>query len=835
MKKLNSVRTIILAGSLLLQLNALCFHSHGAAGDVDLSFDPGSGVNGTVSSIVLQPDAKVLIGGQFTTVKGCVCRGIARLNADGNTDATFATANLPYSPVVITLALQRDGKVLVGHQYGLARLNSDGTVDTNFNGNVWSDYSDDTIVYTIAIQPDGKVLVGGSFATQIGDTFSSGVARLNADGSLDTTFNPGTGANGAVSSLALQTDGKVVIGGSFTFVNGTNRSRIARLNPDGSLDSTFAPDTGPNDTVRSVTLQSDGKVLIGGDFITVNGTNRTRIARLYAGGTLDGTFDPGTGVTGTGSGYGGSSIVRSLVLQSDGKVLVGGFFAAVNGTNRNDIARLNADGTLDPNFLPGAGTDGAGIVASVGVGAVALQPDGKLLLGGDFSTVNGSVRSRVARLNANGVLDTAFDSGTGVDGSVYVAVQPDGKPLIAGLFSTVNELARSGMARLNVDGSGDSTFNPGSGATPGRSVYSLTLQADGKVVIAGTFTQVNGINRNRVARLNPAGGLDGSFEPGTGVAGTDFTIIKSLAVQSDGAVLIGGSFATFNGMARNSLAKLRVDGTLDSSFVPATTDVDVINSIIVQPDGRILVGGYYNRTDAEYVFKTYKLIRLNANGTLDNSFQPAVGPATQTDTYIWTMALQPDGKVLVGGSAEGLGGIIRLNSDGTSDTSFAAKSVYLVFSLALQPNGRILIGGFFGAPPALRNVARLNTNGSLDSSFDCLTGGHDYGDYVRSIALQSDGKILIGGDFTTVNGVLRPYIARLYGDPVAPSLSIARSNTSVIVSWPVTGLNFQLQQSTNLGPAAWSPVAQAAVTNAGQISVTVPTTNWRKLFRLESQ
>jgi uncharacterized delta-60 repeat protein len=829
-------RTLTLAAGLALQLSLLCFHSLGAPGDVDLSFDPGSGVNGTVSSIALQPDGKVLIGGQFTTVKGRVCRGIARLNSDGSTDPSFAGATLPGNPIVNTLALQGDGKVLVGHQYGLTRLNSDGTPDTNFNGNVWSDYSDDENVYAIALQPDGKVLVGGSFATQIGTDFPFGVARLNADGSLDTTFNPGTGASGSVSSLALQTDGTVVIGGSFTSVNGTSRSRIARLNGDGRLDTSFDPGSGANDFVRSVTLQFDGKVLIGGVFTLVNGTSRRGIARLYMNGTLDGTFDPGTGVTGTGSGFGASSIVNSLVLQSDGKVLLGGFFATVGGSNRNDIARLNPNGTLDASFQPGSGVDGPGIVASVGVGSMALQPDGRVLLGGDFRLVNGLVRSRIARLTMNGVPDLAFNVGTGVDGSVYGALQSGGKPLIAGLFSTVNELARSGMARLNADGTGDSTFTPGSGATPGPSVYSLTLQADGKVLIAGTFTQVNGTNRNRVARLNPGGSLDGSFEPGTGVAGTDFTIIKSVAVQSDGAVLVGGSFATFNGMARNSLAKLHADGTLDSSFIPATTDVDVVNCIIMQPDGRILVGGYSNRTDAEYIFKTYKLIRLNANGTLDTTFQPAMGPITQNDTYICAIALQPDGKVIVGGSAEGLGGVVRLNSDGTTDTSFAAKSVYLVFSLALQPNGKILMGGFFGAPPALRNIARLNTDGSLDSSFNCITGGHDFGDYVRSIALQSDGKILIGGDFTTVNGVVRPYVARVYGDPVAPTLSITRSNSSLVVSWSEPFGGYQLQGSTNLSLAnSWSAVAQAASTNDAQIFVTVPTSASSQFFRLQSQ
>ena len=134
MKKLFSIRTIIFAGSLLLQLNTLCFQSPGAAGDVDLSFDPGSGVNGTVSAVVVQPDGKVIIGGEFTTVKGLARPGLARLNADGSGDSSFNPGAMPGG--FISLGLQSDGKVLVGNYSGILRLNSDGSQDTNFVANL---------------------------------------------------------------------------------------------------------------------------------------------------------------------------------------------------------------------------------------------------------------------------------------------------------------------------------------------------------------------------------------------------------------------------------------------------------------------------------------------------------------------------------------------------------------------------------------------------------------------------------------------------------------------------------------------------------------------------
>ena len=244
------------------------WHSSLAApGDVDLSFDAGSGVNGTVNAVVLQSDGKVLVGGDFTTVRGAFRNGIARLNADGSVDGTLDPG-------------------------------------TGANGSV----------SCLALQADGKVLVGGAFGTVNGVSRSC-IARLNADRSVDNTFNPGTGVNGSVNSLVLQPDGKVLVGGGFTDINGVSRNYIARLHPDGSVDSAFNPGTGANDTVCPVVLQPDGRVLIGGWFGSLDGVSRNHIARLNTDGSVDGTFNPGTGA---------DSIVYSLALQPDGKVLAGG-------------------------------------------------------------------------------------------------------------------------------------------------------------------------------------------------------------------------------------------------------------------------------------------------------------------------------------------------------------------------------------------------------------------------------------------------------------------------------------------------------------------------------
>ena len=251
MKKSNLFRTIFLTGSLLLQLTTLCFHSRGAAGDVDLSFDPGSGVNGTVTAVAVQPDGKVIIGGQFTTVKGLARPNLARLNADGSADPTFNSGTVTIGDFK-SLALQSDGKVLIvgtsytldGNFYGqAARLNSDGSLDNGFLPHSENTYPYGSELTAVVVQPDGKVLLGGYFNWRYvdGEGFIyyypySLLIRLNTNGTLDSSFAGATGNyRGSISCMALQPDGKVLIGGDFeSTVNGTNRYGIARHNADGS-------------------------------------------------------------------------------------------------------------------------------------------------------------------------------------------------------------------------------------------------------------------------------------------------------------------------------------------------------------------------------------------------------------------------------------------------------------------------------------------------------------------------------------------------------------------------------------------------------------------------
>ena len=359
-------------------------------------------------------------------------------------------------------------------------LAQSGFVDSSFlNGmtgpNSW--------LWAGALQPDGKLLLGGQF-TSFNGVPRGPVARLNVDGSVDTNFLARvTAGEPTIHSVAVQRDGKVLVGGMFSGINGAPRFRLARLNADGTLDTNFVAtvtSSGSFITVNHLAPQTNSQVVIAGWFETVNGVPRTNIARLNSNGTLDSDFVAGI-----------DTPPNALALRVDGRVLIGGAFSSVNGQTRDHIACLNTNGSLDTNFL--ANVDG-------NVDTFATQPDGKVLIGGGFTTVNGQSRHRVARLNPDGSLDGNFQNGmTGADDYVAcVAYDPSGKILIGGQFASVNSVARPNVARLNTNGSLDTNFL----ANVDSFIELILVQPDSRVIIEGSFINtVDGRSRNRIARL----------------------------------------------------------------------------------------------------------------------------------------------------------------------------------------------------------------------------------------------------------------------------------------------------------------------------------------------
>jgi uncharacterized delta-60 repeat protein len=361
----------------------------------------------------------------------------------------------------------------------------EGTLDASFDPGVGADEQ----VYAIALQSDGKVVIGGAF-THYNGTGRNHIARVNTDGSLDTSVDPGTEPDTFVYAIALQADGKILIGGTFTLYNGTSRPGIARLNANGSLDTSFDPGDGVEGELKAMLVQPNGKILIGGWFDLYNGTSRANVARVNADGSLDSGFDPGTGP---------DNRVHSLALQPDGKVLIGGYFNAVSSQVRHHLARLNASGSLDTTFDPGAVENEWAIVYSI-----VVQPNGKVLVGGNFTQYDGIDRSGIARANADGSIDPAFDPGDGANDTVYaLALQPNGKVLLAGAFDSYNGVDRWFIARANGNGTLDTSFDPGTGADD--LIMAMVRQPNGKVLIGGSFVTYDNVGRNRIARVNAFG------------------------------------------------------------------------------------------------------------------------------------------------------------------------------------------------------------------------------------------------------------------------------------------------------------------------------------------
>lgn len=741
--------------TILLQLffALASFFSFAQPGSNDPTFNPfdlgggaGDGTNGVVSCIVTQSDAKVVIAGDFSSYNTIRIKNILRLNRDGSLDPNFELCE-PVNGSINSAVAQPDGKIIIAGDFTIlkglkisriARLNTNGSLDTTFKAGSGFD----KIVRSMAIQADGKIIVGGDFTAYNGAN-KNRLLRLNTDGRLDASFDPGTGFNAAVRAIAVMPDDKLIVGGDFVTVNGKPQNRLARLNPDGSFDDSFFLGEAFDNNVMVIKVQPDGKIMIGGLFTSFDDIVANRIIRLDPDGRFDTNFFTGLGF---------DNLVRTIAFQSDGKMLVGGLFTSFNEEAISGVARLNPDGSLDNSFDLGHEFVNVGI-------AIVPTDQGQFYVSGMRNGNLFSIIYKLMRLNADGSIDASFNRKTGFSaGTGRMALQQDGKMIVTGDFQAYNGTFRNSIARLNPDGSLDASFDTGTGFDFGT--RTVALQPDGKIIVGGLFFKYKGIPRAGIARLYPDGSLDESFDPGLGFDGP----VEQIVLQADGKILVCGAFKKYDGNACPSLVRLEPDGYIDQSFQTGTGFERLVRSISLQPDGKIIVGGD---------FLTYngvarnRIARLNTNGSLDLSFEPA--PILNAAVY--TTAVQADGKIIAGGlfdydiDGNRKIGLARLNADGRLDDSFGASlnPIGLLTTLVLQADGKMIVGGRFNAvnETPINGIARLHADGSLDPAFDSGTG---FNDIVNCLALQKDGKIMACGRFTAYNGVGRNRIARLMGD-----------------------------------------------------------------------
>jgi len=587
---------------------------------------------GEITALALQGDGKILVGGAFERVRsgGTFASGpLVRLNADGTIDSSFRY--VPSRSAVKALLVQPDGKVVLGITggSGIERLLPDGAHDPEFK--TYSDFQSRAVT-DVVLQPDGKIVAIGSFDRRAFDPdaaffVSYGIIRFHADGSVDRAFNAeGRGmafstAISSIQSVALQADGRILIGGSFPGYNETPRRNLARLNVDGTLDSTFNPGTGPDNSVQSVVLQNDGKILIGGAFQNFNNTPRNRLARLEANGGLDETFNAGTLSSGSSSS---PPTIAKILLQATGKILVAGNFQQVNGTARSNLAELNDDGSLDASFT---------MAADRPVRELLRQLDGKLLLAGSFTRAGGETHFSLARLQADGKVDSGFNPAALSRGIVsFLSEAPGGKIVVAGNFDVVGNVDRPSIVRLNTDSSIDDGFNP---AIQILFPSGIATQPDGRIIIAAE--SLNGFGyqmRQGLVRLRSDGSFDLGYDLGIGGLPSP----APLALQPDGKLLVALSPPMISPPA-HLVTRFNPDGSVDSGF--HTNLSEVPRQILAHPNGGIFLRfGGTDVTGFAGDLQSGKVARLRADGTNDPDFTPfasSLGP----------IALEPGNKIVI--------------------------------------------------------------------------------------------------------------------------------------------------------------------------------------------
>jgi uncharacterized delta-60 repeat protein len=621
---------------------------------LDKSFNIGTGFNNSVRDFEIQPDGKIVVSGYFTTYNKENVKNIIRLNTDGSLDKSFNLSSLVTinggSDTRSNIELQSDGKIVAtgvyGSQKGIIRLNSDGSLDTTFKTDV-NFFIDSS---RFCLQPDGKIIATGEALNDAGKGYNK-IVRLNANGSLDIDITPRINEIYTHYNVASQPDGKILITANLKDENNKYTNQIIRLNNDCTLDTSFKSDkfiVYGSPSITKIVVQPDGKIIMSG-FFTYESLKQRYITRLNSDGTQDTTFKIGTGanyivqdfalfdsgkilVAGSFDLFNGLTVGKILVLNIDGtkdstfnnqfvgfdsghvsvvtvlpneKIMVSGKFYAYNGVSNPGFIRLNNDGTQDQSLTFGGLKSFASSSSPFdNISSIVSQPDGKFVIGGEFTVYNSITTNRIVRLNYDGTRDNSFVIGTGFNSRVEkLILLPDSKVVVGGTFTSYKGVSCPGLVRLNSDGSFDSTFKSSwIGTSEGQILFinDIYNMPDGKILVSGSFK-----NNISFVRLNSDGTKDNTFVFNTPIA----PYSQNFIVQRDNKFLVCQS---------STVLRLNIDGSPDSSFkyvtTPATTNY-VLSIAGIQLDDKVLISGYKTNNSSDLIF-----FRLNLDGSLDETF-----------------------------------------------------------------------------------------------------------------------------------------------------------------------------------------------------------------------
>jgi uncharacterized delta-60 repeat protein len=770
------------------------------SGGYDPSFTPGAftlnGSTATINAVEALGDS-ILVGGDFDAVNGIPVTGLVKLDKNGVIDESFPIGGGP-NGAVRDIQVTEDSTILLAGEFtsicGVLRgrvavLSSDGSLDTYFNPGV----GPNAPVNVIRQYDREKIIIGGEFTSVNGQSFNR-VALLEYNGNLDPSFDAGDGFNGVVHAIAFNKDASygdpIFIGGNFTEYDGETYNYLLALDRNGNADRNFNSQTGFNAPVYALYVNGDwwdSYLYVGGDFTVFEDNVRTRIARFdldFSSGQVDPNFPVFL-----------DDCVRVIRAGQDGRIFVAGDFTSINGFEKNRVARLLVDYDnnveIDAAYNPQSGPDAP-------VHALAQLLDGRVVIGGDFSNVQGNEAGGLAKLywnfgnalpgNATSMtittashshlfLEWVTPSDTqsilverSLDGvSNWQAVEPNGSPIVDGILSSGTQYYYR-YSGVNYNGAGEYSLafsgitdaeawvGPGVKLaseldTNGR-VYSVTKQDNGKIILGGDFSEVAGASCSHIARLNVDLSVDTTFSIGTGFNST----VRSIIVQQDGRILVGGSFSEYNGTTVPRIIRLNPDGSMDDSFDPGGGPNSTVYTIHENLDGSILMSGDFSSVDGQ---AKERFAKLSPNGDLDTNYLASVS------SRVKQIIPQANGKVVIGGGHfDRVNGveqrsIARLNADGTLDLTFnASPGADDISDIAVTPEGDFIICGSFSRYNNITKsrVAKIDSNGNLIESWEL---SHAPNSTVRSVIIDEEGRILIGGDFRELGATIQPRLARL--------------------------------------------------------------------------
>ncbi len=827
----------------------------GQPGSPDLTFNPTdtgaisqgflrtSGSESNIRTIIRLQTGKYLVGGDQITYNEYPTQCITRLTNNGEIDPLFSTGigfqrqtgpTTFANGVIYCLYEFADGKILVGGQFdlyrgqpagGLIRLLPNGDPDPAFISGTGAN----NIVRAFMPMPDGKVLVGGDFTEYNGTAFGR-LVLIQINGQPDVNFNhTGAGANGGVFAIDTLSSGEIIIGGAFTNYNSTSKRRLAKLEKNGTLIASFPSVQEPNNTVTTVIVEENDKIMLAGSFSIVAGGSGS-IRRINGDGTLDPSFTAGTTA---------NSITETLINYGADHYFAGGQFTDYGGQSFDRMVLLKkSDGTPETTF----NQNNIGVKVGGNIQAsVSAFPQG-VIAGGSFSIVSSVNTGNIFKLDPNGNLDGTFNAGhsfyAGVIGSISpfssgarvlrMIKQQDGKILVAGQFSRYFDKITRCIVRLNPNGTFDETFQTG---LPGadHEILDMALQTDGKIVIVGRFSSVNGLSRTRIARLNADGSLDENFIP-DGWSPVTNAGVNAVAIAPDGSIYIGGSFTSYftNGAfstAYKRLFRLNPDGKLDESFVPANINSGTIQTLLVQSNGKIVMGGSGLFVDNSNSLGN--VLRFNTDGSLDNSFNNGQQTIPSNASVARIKFNKDSTQILIAGSFSTYGGVpssglTRVDKDGNRDPDFGRVSLVNAVDMEVLPDGRILAVGNvpIASQPggnmlsSLPGVARISADGIFDTAWasggfrargSTLSNNENASSTMYACAL-SENRLLIGGDFYKYGEVPRTVIAAInLGEITTPVtwqyFEATTKSKNILLHW-ITGseqnnTGFTIERSTN--------------------------------------